>query len=243
VVELTAEQQRILGCLIEKEAFTPDGYPLTLNALVLACNQSSNRDPAVDYDDADVTPALDQLRDLGLVRVVHSPSHRATKYRHVAGEAWALTSGELAVLAVLLLRGPQTVNELRTRTERYGSDIEDLGGVEAVLGRLATAKEEPFVRRLDRQAGQREERWIHLLSPDRAGFGSERSLHSMTLRTESPRSVTAEVAQNTADAVSLEGLARQIATLRDEFDELQRQVGELQRRAAEGGKTDPSDAF
>jgi uncharacterized protein YceH (UPF0502 family) len=240
VVVLTPEQQRVLGCLIEKEAFTPDAYPLTLNAVALACNQSSNRDPVVRYDEAAVTAALDGLRQLGLARLVHSSSYRATKYRHVAGEHWGLTSGELAVLAVLLLRGPQTVNELRTRTERYGGDIADLGGVEGVLDRLAGAKEEPFVRRLARQPGQREERWIPLLATDGAGPETETSLQSVTLRTESPRSVPVE---GQPEAGSLADLARRIGEIRGELGELRHELAQLRLLFAESSESQTSDAF
>jgi uncharacterized protein len=106
---------------------------------------------------------LASLRELKLVRVVHSPSNRAEKYRHVADEAWELGLGELAVLAVLALRGPQTVNELRSRTERY-SGLEEMGGVEGILHRLKNRYEQPWVARLERRPGQREERWAHLLA-------------------------------------------------------------------------------
>lgn len=160
---LNPEQLRVLGVLIEKEATTPDQYPLTMNGLLLACNQTSNRQPVVSYTTDDVVPVLDSLRAAGLVRVVHQPGGRADKYRHVAGEAWELGEGELAVLAVLALRGPQTVNELRTRTERYRG-LDDLGGVEGVLHRLKNRYAEPWVVRLERRPGQREERWMHLLA-------------------------------------------------------------------------------
>lgn len=160
---LTPEQLRVLGALIEKEATTPDQYPLTLNAVVLACNQSSNRNPIVSYTPGEVSTVLGELRGLGLARVVHSPGQRADKYRQVMHESWGLTTSELAVLAVLMLRGPQTVNELQTRTERYG-DLSDLGGVDGVLHRLRNRYDEPYVTRLDRQPGQREERWAHLLA-------------------------------------------------------------------------------
>jgi uncharacterized protein YceH (UPF0502 family) len=160
---LSAEQLRIVGVLIEKEATTPDQYPLTMNGLLAGCNQSSNRTPVVSWGPEDVEPVLAELREAGLVRVVHSPSNRAEKYRHVAGEAWELGPAELAVLAVLALRGPQTVSELRTRTERYGS-LEDLGGVDGVLHRLKNRYDHPWVVRLERQPGQREERWAHLLA-------------------------------------------------------------------------------
>ena len=164
VEPLSPEQARVLGCLIEKEATTPDGYPLTMNALLLACNQTSNRTPFVNYEEATVAAAFDELRTARLARIVHSAhGSRVPKYRHAVGEVWALTQAELAVLAVMLLRGPQTVNELRTRTERYDADLDELGGVEGVLDRLAR-RDEPIVVRLDRQPGQREERWSHLLA-------------------------------------------------------------------------------
>ena len=158
------EEQRVLGCLIEKEATTPEQYPLSMNALILACNQSTNRDPVVSLDEGTVTAALASLREKSLTRIVYPAHARVTKYRHVLGEVWALTPQELAVLAVLLLRGPQTVNELRTRTERY-ANLDDLGGVDGVLARLA-GRPEPLVRDFGRQSGQREGRFGHLLGPD-----------------------------------------------------------------------------
>jgi uncharacterized protein YceH (UPF0502 family) len=160
--ELGPEELRVLGAMIEKDHTTPEQYPLTMNALIAACNQTSNRTPVVGYDQETVEAALSLLRERKVARVVLAPGNRATKYRHVVDEHWGLTPGECAVLAVLFLRGPQTVNELRSRTERYRG-VGDLGGVEGVLDRLATRYEEPYVRRLERLPGQREERWAHLL--------------------------------------------------------------------------------
>ena len=116
---LTPEEARVLACLVEKESTVPDSYPLTLNALRLACNQSSNRYPIVAYEDRVVEAALLSLKSIGLVRFVH-PSHggRTIRYRHIAGERWHLEHNELAVLALLALRGPQTASELRSRVER-----------------------------------------------------------------------------------------------------------------------------
>lgn len=247
VVDLSPEEQRVLGCLIEKEAFTPDAYPLTLNSLVLACNQSSNREPIVTFDEPTVQEALQQLRELGLVRIVHSSSYRATKYRHVAGEQWGLTSGEMAVIAVLLLRGPQTLNELRTRTERYGGDLQDLGGVDAVLDRLAKGKEEPFVQCSGRQPGQREERWLHVLGPlpgpvlgpdlgPALGPGAQAPLHSVASRTETPRSVSVSEPSPMAGTGSLTDLARQVASLRDEISQLRNELSDLRRQFAKGSE-------
>jgi uncharacterized protein YceH (UPF0502 family) len=160
--ELSAEEVRVLGCLIEKEATTPEQYPLTLNLVALACNQTSNRDPVVNFDHGVVTEALNDLRAKHLTRVLLPAHGRVTKYRQVLDESWALTSQELAVLAVMMLRGPQTLSELRTRTERYGADLDDLGGVEGILERLA-ARPEPLVVHIERRPGQREDRYAHLL--------------------------------------------------------------------------------
>lgn len=161
---LPPESLRVLAVLVEKEATTPDQYPLTRNALLAGVNQTSNRTPVVAWQADQVDDALADLRARKLVRVVHASSGaRAERFRHVLGETWGLGAGELAVLAVLALRGPQTVNELTTRTERYAG-LDDLGGVDGVLHRLKNRYDEPYVARLARQPGQREERWVHLLS-------------------------------------------------------------------------------
>ncbi|MBV8734691.1 MAG: DUF480 domain-containing protein, partial [Solirubrobacterales bacterium] len=130
--ELTASEQRVLGCLIEKRWTTPDQYPLSLNALRLACNQSTNRDPVTDYDDVTVRSAADGLSRYGLARLASGHSSRAVKYRHLAEEALGLGRGDLAVLAVLLLRGPQTPGELKARSDRMAR-VDSLDGVERVL--------------------------------------------------------------------------------------------------------------
>ena len=159
---LTDEELRVLGCLIEKEATVPDLYPLTRNALRQACNQSSSRDPVVAYDDLTVQRALDSLKARGLARFVHpAAGERATKFRHVAGDAIGLERDELALVAVLVLRGAQTAGELRTRTERQHA-FESTEEVESALARLR-GRDEPLVIELPRQAGQHHARWMHLL--------------------------------------------------------------------------------
>jgi uncharacterized protein YceH (UPF0502 family) len=167
-VQLAAEEARVIGSLIEKQLTTPQQYPLTLNSLVLACNQSSNRDPVVFYDERVVEQTLAALKTEGLVRFVH-PSHGRSviRYRQVLDERLALDDTELALLAVLLLRGPQTVGELRIRTERMAS-FDGIAGVETELGRMV-ALPEPLVARLPRRPGQKEERWVQLLTADGAG--------------------------------------------------------------------------
>jgi uncharacterized protein YceH (UPF0502 family) len=162
VVELDPVQARVIGSLAEKQLTTPQQYPLTLNALVLACNQSSNRDPVVAYDETTVELVLSSLKEAGLLRFVHpSRGRSATRYRQVLDERFGLDSRSLSVLAVLVLRGPQTVGELRARTERM-TDFDSLDEVDAELGRLSSGPD-PLVRRLPRRPGQKEERWAHLL--------------------------------------------------------------------------------
>jgi uncharacterized protein YceH (UPF0502 family) len=166
-VELTAAQARVVGCLLEKELTTPDAYPMTLNAVTTACNQTSNRDPVVHWEAQEVETTLLALKAKGLARVVHpGAGERATKYRQVLDEVLELDAGDRALVAVLLLRGPQTVNELRTRTERlhpFGSP----GEVEDALDELAR-REPPLTARVERRPGQKEGRWIALLEPGAA---------------------------------------------------------------------------
>jgi uncharacterized protein len=166
--ELTPPEQRVLGCLIEKRWTTPDQYPLSLNALRLACNQSTNRDPVTAYDEATVRQAADRLTKYGLARLASGHSSRATKYRHLAEEALGLGREELALLAVLLLRGPQTPGELKGRSDRMAS-ITSLSEVERVLSVLA---DRGYVRRLGRRPGQKEDRFEQLLGGDGAPAGS-----------------------------------------------------------------------
>ncbi len=159
----TDEELRVLGALAEKEATVPDTYPMTMKGLESACNQKNNRDPITDLDTATIQRTLDQLKAAGLVRFVH-PSHgaRSTKYRHVIHERLELEPAELAVLTVLMLRGPQTLNEVRTRTERAHRFV-DLDQVEETLEGLA-GRDEPLAVLIPRQPGQKEARWMHLLA-------------------------------------------------------------------------------
>lgn len=171
---LTDLHQRVLGSLAEKEAAVPDTYPMTLRGLQTACNQKNNREPVTDHTEHEILLALDELKAAHLVRFVYA-SHgaRSTKYRHVLDEQLGLDAAELALVTVLLLRGPQTLNELRTRTERaHAFDGND--EVAATLESLA-ARTEPVVVHLPRQPGQKESRWAHLLGdgPDeRVGTAS-----------------------------------------------------------------------
>src|SRR4051812_4050733 len=161
--DLDAAEVRVLGCLVEKQRTTPDGYPLTLNTLRLACNQSTNRDPVVDYDDATVRSAAERLARRRLARFASGHSSRAAKYRQLFGEEVGLADDELALLALLMLRGPQTPGELKARAERLHS-FDGPGAVQETLGRLV---ERELVGRLGRRPGQKEERFAHRLSENR----------------------------------------------------------------------------
>lgn len=156
---LTAPEQRVLGCLIEKRFTTPDQYPLTLNALRLACNQSTNRDPIVSYDEETVRAAAQRLAQYGVARLASGHSSRATKYRHLAEEALGVGREQLAVLSVLLLRGAQTPGELKGRTERI-VQWQSLADVEQVLAELI---DRGYALRLERRPGQKEERFAQML--------------------------------------------------------------------------------
>ena len=162
---INAVEARALGVLVEKEATTPEHYPLTLTAVVNACNQISNRDPVVSFSETMVTRALSGLREKNLAGVFHGADSRVPRYAHRLQEAFALSRPEIAVLCVLLLRGPQTVGELRGRTGRM-HEFATLAEVEATLHALATKKPQPLVAKLPRQAGSKESRFDHLLEGD-----------------------------------------------------------------------------
>ena len=225
LVELTALQARVVACLIEKGATTPDNYPLTTNALVAACNQSTNRDPVVDYSSRDVDGTMIELRQLELARAVSGVGHRSSKHKHVVGEALGLDGAQVAVLAVLTLRGPQTLNEITTRTERYLDGPEgDTDAVDSAIDQLAD-RPDPLVRRLERRPGEREPRieqlWIE--ADDAMGAGTSvvgTSINDATPVSTNSSTVSAEATPvdrtlDLADRVaSLEAeLARQAARL------------------------------
>lgn len=203
-LELTPEQARVVGSLIEKQLATPQQYPLTLNSLVLACNQSTNREPVTSYGEREIDDVLAGLKDAGLVRFVH-PSHggRVTKYRQVLEERLELSGSELAVLSVMLLRGPQTVNELRTRTERLAS-FSSADEVESVLESL---RARAMVVQFERQPGMREPRWMHLLSGEPVDVPVA----------PTPSSSSAAPARGRNDD-RLAALEDEVRTLRAEFD-------------------------
>ena len=209
--DLDAVQVRVLGCLLEKQQTTPDAYPLTLNSLRLACNQSTNRDPVVDYDEATVRDAAQALGRRGLARLASYHGSRAAKYRHMLDDALGLAPDERAVLCVLMLRGPQTLGELKQRTERMHT-FADLTAVEAALDRL-TGRE--LGRWLDRRPGQKEARYTHLLEdagPDSDDVTSHSDGHVAPPATPPPGDRADEVARLREEVAALRA---EVAALRD----------------------------
>jgi uncharacterized protein YceH (UPF0502 family) len=219
--QLTPAEQRVLGALIEKRWTTPDQYPLSLNSLRLACNQLTNRDPVTDYDEATVREAAQRLSRYGLTRLASGHSSRAVKYRHLAEEALSLGREELAVLAVLLLRGPQTPGEIKARTERMAS----LGSVDDVHRVLDTLGERGYARSLGRRPGQKEDRFEHLLGGPAelpAGAASAGEAGPDHLRDDPPDLPGPDQRPPAANGA-----------LEDRVAALEAEVGELRRRLAE----------
>jgi uncharacterized protein YceH (UPF0502 family) len=200
---LTEPEVRVLACLIEKESTTPEYYPLSLNALTLACNQKTNRDPVVAYDDDTVSEALDSLRDKRLARQASAQS-RVAKYEHSILEVFNLGRRELALLCTLMLRGPQTVGELRDRSERMRS-FSDLVEVESCLETLMRWEPHPLVSKLPRQPGMKEPRYLHLLSGD--------AEPSAVKYADRPSSLEEQI----------HTLRQEVAELRDEFSRFRKQ--------------------
>jgi len=203
-LELAPEELRVLGSLIEKDLSTPEYYPLSLNALVNACNQKSNRDPVVAYNEETVRVSLDSLRERGYVAFVHESGSRVEKYRHKLGEAFNFTRGELALSGVLMLRGPQTSAELRERTQRMHS-FDDLETTTHFLEKLA---ERELAVLLPRQPGHKEPRWMHLF----AGV-PDTSAEPAALASPRPDRIAA--------------LEEEVAALRSEVEELKKQLEPL----------------
>jgi len=206
---------RVLGSLVEKEITTPDYYPLSLNALLNACNQKSNRDPVMNLDEAAVRGALLALDKQSLVRSVSASDSRVTKFEHRLQEVFNFYRHEIAILCVLLLRGPQTPGELRGRTERMHS-FDDLGAVESSLHHLIE-RDPPLVTALNRQPGTKEVRYAHLLSGDVAVSGGKtQSEPEAVLRSSNEERVT-----------KLEG---EVAALRREIADLQQRFSAFRKQ-------------
>ncbi|HEY6825561.1 MAG TPA: YceH family protein [Gemmatimonadaceae bacterium] len=208
---LDAIAVRILGALIEKEITTPDNYPLSLNALVAACNQTSAREPVMTLDEGTVNRTVNDLRQRSLVRAVQQSGSRVLKFRHLMVETFNLDGPELAAMCVLMLRGPQTPGEIKGRSNRL-FDFPDLEKVESTLDALVN-RERPLVARLARRPGQKDSRYAHLLSGDAPA--------------EAPEAVTPSVV---AENTRLEALEQAVNSLRAELVDLRTQMDDFRRQ-------------
>lgn len=211
---LSPVETRILGCLLEKERTTPENYPLSLNSLTLACNQSTNRDPVVCYDDKLVEDTLWELREKKLAVCVFGDGARVQKYRHSLMEHYELSRGDAAVMCVLMLRGPQTAGELRTRTERL-YPFKDLGEMESCLASLQEGAD-PLIRLLPQRPGQKERRYAQLLSGEPVE--------------PDPSTYTAPAVTASPTSERIGKLEQQCATLQTELNELREMFQEFRKQ-------------
>ena len=215
MIKLDEIEVRVLGSLLEKEITTPDYYPLSLNALINACNQKSNRDPVMALDESVVTQALDSLNEKGLAGQVTSADSRVPKYAHRMQEVFNFDRREMAVLCVLLLRGPQTLGELRGRAERM-YQFDDLAGVEAALRHLIE-REAPLVKKLARQPGTKESRYAHLLAGDVEGWIAPAEAHPVA-------------ATGGQDEQRITRLETEVQSLRTEIADLRQQLEDFRKQ-------------
>jgi uncharacterized protein YceH (UPF0502 family) len=215
---LNEVEVRVLGALVEKQVTTPEYYPLTLNALTQACNQKNNRSPVVTFDEGSVTQALESLRSKNLVYLFYGSTSRVPKYKHMMAEVYGLNSKELAVMCVLMLRGYQTVGELRGRTDRL-YDFSGLQEVEETLTSLSAKEPDSLVATLPRRAGQKDVRYAHLLGgePD-VDYQSEPE-HSESVGTN-----------QSSKSDRLSALEQEVALLRAEVDVMRREFEKFKKQ-------------
>ncbi len=212
---LTETEIRLLGSLIEKQITTPEYYPLTLHSLTAACNQKNNRNPMMSLTEPEVEHALDSLRDKNLAYVFHGSTSRVPKFKHVAPEILHLNPAELAVICVLMLSGAQTVGEIRTRGSRL-HEFSSLEEVDETLRGLSARESEPLVVKLPRQSGQKDARYVHLLS------GEPDLSHLEAITTDPPT--------RRADSERAPQLEEQVQALRQQVEELARQFAEFRKQ-------------
>ena len=215
-VVLTENEARVLGSLVEKDITTPDYYPLTLNALVNACNQKSNREPVMSLNDEMVRQALHSLNEKGLAGTASTADSRVPKYEHRMQEAFNFTRRETAVMCVLMLRGPQTPGELRGRTERMHR-FEDLTDVQSTLQKLMTREIEPLVKVLPRQPGTKEARYAHLLSGEKPEW-------------DAPPAAIETRTENSADGERLAALEEEVAGLKRDIAQLKQELAGFRKQ-------------
>ena len=217
MLTLNEVETRVLGSLIEKQITTPEYYPLTLNALTAACNQKNNRHPVTLFSESDIEEALYTLREKNLAYVFHGSTSRVPKYKHVVPEVMHLSPPEVAVLCVLMLSGPQTVGEIRTRGSRL-YEFSGLEEIEETLRALGSREDEPLVMKLPRQPGQKDARFVHLLSgkPDVEGMIESASVERATRRTANHDRVATLEQQ-------VRSLTEQVNKLAEQFEEFKKQ--------------------
>lgn len=221
-MNLSAAEIRVLGCLLEKQRTTPDQYPLSLNSLRLACNQSTNRDPVVQYDEAVIRDALHRLERRGYTRLASGAGSRAAKYRHLLAERLPMAHDEQAVMCVLMLRGAQTPGELKQRADRmhpFGS----LAEVHETLERLISRE---LVARLGRQPGQKEERYLQLLEDREEEAGATSNGHAETITAQPSAPPPADAAGNVGE-IAAGGLAGTLQALGERVARLEAELAEL----------------
>jgi uncharacterized protein YceH (UPF0502 family) len=224
-VEPDAVEIRVLGCLIEKQRTTPDAYPLTLNSLRLACNQSTNRDPVVDYDESTIRAALERLGRRKWTTLASWSNRRAMKYRHTLDSALGLSGAEISLLCVLMLRGPQTPGELKQRSER----LHTFAGPDELDETLGGLIERDLVARLPRRPGQREERYAQLL-----GGVSEPVEMEPSAAGPEPTAATPEPSRAARPEPSADGLERRVARLEEELASLRSDLQALREELGAG---------
>jgi hypothetical protein len=217
-IKLDAIETRIIGVLIEKQMATPDYYPLTLNALVNACNQTTNREPVMDLAESDVEDALTRLRNRRLVWQVKAQGSRALKYEHNMKDVADFSDRELGILGVLLLRGSQTAGELRSRTTRL-AEFHGLAAVEHTLHKLIDHEKGPFVHRIDRRPGQKEDRYRHLFS------AAPEASDDRDIPETEPRSLPVR-----SELGTLDDLEKKVDDLHQELEDLKAQFEEFKRQ-------------
>jgi hypothetical protein len=217
VPQLTPNEVRVLGSLIEKQVTTPEYYPLTLNALTLACNQKNNRNPVTTLSEDEVEQALDSLREKNLAYVFHGSTSRVPKFKHVMPEIFQLGPAELVVMCALMLSGAQTVGEIRGRCARL-YEFSGLGEVEETLHKLSMKDSDPLVTKLPRLAGQKEARFAHLL----CGEANVEEINEGAAAVKSSR--------RSNDPEKLEVLAQRVETLENEVESLRRQFEEFRKQ-------------
>ena len=214
---LTDLETRILGCLLEKERLTPENYPLSLNSLAAACNQSTNRDPVASYDEKTVEAGVNALREKKLATVIFGTGFRVQKYRHNLRDHYSLSPADTALLCVLMLRGPQTPGELRSRTERMHA-FENVGEVESCLAELG-AGESPLIRFVPARSGQKEGRYVQLFSVEVAE--REEKVPDLTSH---------QTTEGKEELSKIDALTKEVATLRIELQQLREEFAAFRQQ-------------